>query len=56
MFGRADAVNMGGPRPDFVRGADSISVAVSANEPSTGSSVSWGPDQVIVASSSGTWG
>ena len=51
MFGRADAVNMGGPRPDFVRGADSISVAVSANEPPTGSSVSWGPDQVIVASS-----
>jgi hypothetical protein len=51
MFGRADAVNMGGPRPDFVLGADSISVAVSANEPSTGSSVSWGPDEVIVASS-----
>ena len=51
MFGRADAVNMGGPRPSFVRGADSISVAVSGNEAATGSSVSWGPDQVIVASS-----
>lgn len=52
MFGRPDAINMGGPtRAGFVRGADSISVAVSSDEPATGSSVSWGPDLVIVASS-----
>jgi hypothetical protein len=51
-YGRADAVNMGGPaRPQFVVGADSIGAVVSQGEPDRGSSVSWGPDRVIVASS-----
>jgi hypothetical protein len=50
--GRADAVNMGGPaRAQFVVGADSIGAAVGADEPDSGSSVSWAPDRVIVASS-----
>jgi hypothetical protein len=51
-YGRADAVNMGGPgRAEFVVGADSIGAAVSQGEPDSGSSVSWAPDRVIVASS-----
>jgi ketosteroid isomerase-like protein len=51
-YGRPDAVNMGGPaRPQFVVGADSIAAAVSQDEPDSGSSVSWAPDRVIVASS-----
>jgi Domain of unknown function (DUF4440) len=51
-YGRADAVNMGGPgRSQFVVSADSIGVAVSEGEPDSGSSVSWAPDRVIVASS-----
>ena len=51
-YGRADAVNMGGPgRAQFVVGADSIGAAVSQDEPDSGSSVSWAPDRVIVASS-----
>jgi hypothetical protein len=51
-YGRADAVNMGGPaRSRFVVGADSIGAVVSQGEPDSGSSVSWAPDRVIVASS-----
>jgi hypothetical protein len=51
-YGRSDAINMGGPaRPGFVVGAPAISEAVSQGEPDSGSSVSWGPDRVLVASS-----
>lgn len=51
-YGLDDAINMGGPgRPGFVVGARAISVVVSQGEPDSGSSVSWGPDRVIVASS-----
>lgn len=51
-YGRPDAVNMGGPaRPGFVVGAPAISEAVSQGEPDSGSSVSWGPDRVLVATS-----
>jgi hypothetical protein len=51
-YGRPDAVNMGGPaRAAFVVGADSIGAVVSQDEPDSGSSVSWAPDRVIVASS-----
>lgn len=51
-YGRPDAVNMGGPaRSQFVVGADSIGAAVGVDEPASGSSVSWAPDRVIVASS-----
>ena len=51
-YGRPDAVNMGGPaRSRFVLGADSIGAVVSQGEPDSGSSVSWAPDRVIVASS-----
>ncbi len=51
-YGGADAINMGPRnRADFVMGADSIADMVSVDEPATGSSVSWGPDRVIVASS-----
>lgn len=51
-YGRDDAINMGGPgRRGFVVGARAISEVVSQGEPDSGSSVSWGPDRVIVASS-----
>jgi uncharacterized protein DUF4440 len=51
-YGRPDAVNMGGAaRPQFVVGGDSIGAVVSQGEPDSGSSVQWGPDRVIVASS-----
>lgn len=51
-YGSADAVNMGGPNEaGFVVGADAIGKAVSGGDASPTSSVSWGPDNVIVASS-----
>ena len=52
-FGSADAVNLGGPSaPRFVVGSEAIGKAVSAGEPATGgSTVSWAPNRVIVASS-----
>jgi hypothetical protein len=51
-YGRPDAVNMGGAaRSQFVVGADSIGAVVGVDEPDSGSSVSWAPDRVIVASS-----
>ena len=51
-WGRADAVNMGGPgRPGFVVGAEAIGAAVSQGGPASGSAVSWAPDRVIVAPS-----
>jgi ketosteroid isomerase-like protein len=51
-YGSRDAVNMGGPdSPGFVIGSEAIGKAVSGGEPATGSSVSWGPETVLVASS-----
>ncbi len=51
-WGRADAVNMGGPaRAGFVVGAEMIAAAVSEGGPATSSAVSWAPDRVIVAGS-----
>lgn len=52
-WGRPDAVNMGGPAlPEFVISADSISRVVGSGADSAGpSSVSWGPNRVIVSAS-----
>jgi ketosteroid isomerase-like protein len=52
QYGSADAINLGGPADTtFVVGSEAIGRAVSAGEPSSGSSVSWSPDRVIIASS-----
>jgi ketosteroid isomerase-like protein len=51
-YGSRDAMNVGGASsPGFVVGAENIARAVSAGEPAGGSTVSWAPDNVIVASS-----
>lgn len=50
--GSADAINLGGAGDTvFVVGSEAIGRAVSRREPSSGSSVSWWPDRVLVASS-----
>jgi hypothetical protein len=50
--GRADAVNMGGPKaPGFIVGADSIGRAVGEGSPTDRSEVEWSADRVLVASS-----
>jgi hypothetical protein len=49
-YGSPDAINLGGPNADrFFWGNDEIANAVGQNEPSTGSSVNWGPEKAIVA-------
>ena len=51
-YGSADALNVGGAtEPGFVRGAEAIGRVIGAGESTTSSSVSWAPDDVIVASS-----
>ena len=51
-FGSPDAINLGGPNADtFFWGNEQISTSVGQNEASTGSSVNWGPDKAIVATS-----
>jgi hypothetical protein len=51
-YGSPQAINLGGPDvPEFVVGNEAIGRAVGRGEPASGSSVSWGPDRVIVASS-----
>jgi len=51
-FGSADAINLGGGTDaGLVVGADNIARTVSAGQPATGSTLTWGPDRVIVASS-----
>ena len=51
-FGSADAVNLaGGSEPGLIVGADNIARLVAAGQPSSGSSLHWAPDKVIVASS-----
>jgi len=51
-YGSADAINMGDANsPGFVVGSENIGRTVSAGQPATGSSLSWAPDRVIVASS-----
>ena len=50
--GRADAINMGGPKtPGFVVGAKAISQVVGEGTPTDRSEVEWSADRVIVASS-----
>ena len=50
-------MNMGGgARAAFVVGADSIAAVVAQDEPATGSSVSWAPDQGVIVASSGDLG
>jgi ketosteroid isomerase-like protein len=51
-YGRPDAINLGGPDvPEFVIGNEEIGKLVGRGEPETGSSVSWGPDRTLVATS-----
>lgn len=51
-FGSADAMNMGGPAvAGFVLGNEAIAAAVSQGQPEGGSTVDWGPEQALVASS-----
>ncbi len=50
-WGRADAVNMGGPSAGFVVGAEAIAVSVSQGNPPGGSPVWWAPNRVVVAGS-----
>ena len=50
--GRADAINMGGPKtPGFVVGAKAIAQVVGEGTPTDRSEVEWSADRVIVASS-----
>lgn len=50
-FGAADAMHFGGPNDtSFVLGAEAIAAGVGAGE-SGGATISWGAEQVIVASS-----
>jgi hypothetical protein len=49
-YGSPDAINLGGPNAEtFFWGNDEIAKAVGQNEPPTGSSVNWGPDKAIIA-------
>ena len=51
-YGSADAINLGGPNTRvFAWGNDEIAALVAQNEPASGSSVNWGPDKAIVATS-----
>jgi ketosteroid isomerase-like protein len=51
-FGRADAINMGGPKDiGFVLGAEAIGRSVGEGTPTDRSEVEWGADRVLVASS-----
>jgi ketosteroid isomerase-like protein len=51
-FGAADAVNLGGAaEAGLVVGAENIARSVAVGQPATGSTLSWAPDKVIVASS-----
>ena len=51
-YGSADAMNMGGPDArEFVIGSDSIGKRIGGDGPTDSSPVSWGPNQVIIASS-----
>ena len=55
-YGSADAVNMGPPSGPFLVGAVEIGRMVGQGEPADGSSVSWGPDEGVIAASSGDLG
>lgn len=55
-YGSADAVNMGPPSGPFLVGAVEIGRMVGTGEPPDGSSVSWGPDEGVIAASSGDLG
>jgi ketosteroid isomerase-like protein len=52
QFGAVDAVNLGGAADaGLVIGAENIARNVAVGQPATGSTLSWAPDKVIVASS-----
>jgi len=52
QYGSADAVHLGPPtEPGLVVGPERISRSVSEGQPPGGSTISWAPDRVIVASS-----
>ena len=55
-YGRADAVNMGPREGPYLVGAEAIGRAVGEGEPEGSSSVSWGPDEGVIAASSGDLG
>lgn len=49
-YGSSDAINLGGPNtPVFAWGNEEIGTLVGQNEPASGSSVNWRPDQAVVA-------
>lgn len=51
-YGSADAINLGGPAtPGFAWGNEEIAALVGQDEPATGSSVNWGPEKALVATS-----
>lgn len=51
-YGRADAVNMGGPNDaGFVVGSEAIGMMVSDGKPAEPSALNWAPDRTIVATS-----
>ena len=54
--GRPDAVNMGGPSPAWVVGAEAIGAAVGAGGSETSSPVSWAADRGVLVASSGDLG
>lgn len=52
QYGSADALNLGGASDaKLVVGPENIARLVAAGEPATGSTLSWAPDKVLVASS-----
>jgi ketosteroid isomerase-like protein len=56
-YGRADAVNMGGPKDvQFVVGSASIGRSVGEGTPTDSSPVVWGPDHKVIVASSGDLG
>ena len=51
-YGRADAINLGGPdTPGFLVGNEQIGAAIGGNTPPNTSPVNWGPEKAIVAAS-----
>ena len=55
-YGSPDAVNMGPQDGPYLVGAEAIGRAVGQGEPEGSSSVSWGPDEAVIAASSGDLG
>lgn len=56
-YGRADAINMGGPKDiEFVVGSPNIGRSVGEGTPTDSSPVVWGPDHKVLVASSGDLG